>query len=118
MKRENLGIMWGMLLIVVGLLALSQTFNFISTGTVWAVLWGIVFAIAGAGFIWWFLSDPEHVWWAAIPGMTLLAIAALIGFDQAGFADEQGAWLGGLFLGSIGLSFLPAYTISASVSGT
>src|SRR6478672_10536422 len=100
MKRENLGILWGVLLIVAGLLALSQTFNLISTGTVWAVLWGVVFAIAGAGFIWWFLSDPEHVWWAAIPGLTLLALAALIGFDRLGLTEELSAWLGAFFLGA------------------
>ncbi len=111
MKRSNLNMLWGLLLIVAGILGLVQAFNIIGTQDAWGIAWSIVFAIAGLAFLWWFLRDTTEAFWAVIPGMTLLALALLITAGWTGIADNNGPWLGGFFLGAIGLSFWVLYLV-------
>ena len=111
MKRSNLNALWGALLVIAGVLALVQNFNIIGTQDTWGGLWGILFAIAGLGFVWWFVRDLREAWWAVIPGMTLLALAFLIAAGLFGFADANGPLLGGFFLAAIALSFWVVYYV-------
>jgi hypothetical protein len=111
MKRTNLTLLWGLLLIVAGILGLVQAFDLIGSQEVWGALWSAVFAAAGLAFLWLFLKDLANMWWAVIPGLTLLALSALILAGLLGIADRNGAWLGGFFLGAIGLSFWIIYFV-------
>jgi hypothetical protein len=110
MKKTNINVVWGVLLIVAGVLFLIQTYTRgVTTDQAWAGLWAIMFAAAGLSFLWRFLTDRVASWWAIIPGMALLALSALTGISGLGFDLEEGTWLGALFLGSIGLGFWVAY---------
>lgn len=102
MNRTKSPTLVGALLVGVGVLALLQNFGLL--GGLAALLWAALGAAGGLAFLAAFLRSPEH-WWAAIPGMTLLGLASvtLVG-TLAPWA--AGAWLGGLFLGSIGAGFL------------
>lgn len=109
MKRTNLNIIWGIVLIAVGVLALLQTLDFIQSG--WEAVWAIVFGVAGLAFLWQFVSDPPGSWWAAIPGCTLLGLAFVMGVVTLGGADIAGPWLGALFMGSISAAFWLTYLV-------
>lgn len=113
-KPTNLNILWGLLLIVAGVIALLQSFELIATYNTWGIVWGVLFAIAGFAFLWWFLRDITDAWWAVIPGLTLLALAGVIAAGWLGWAEQNGAWLGGFFLAAIGLSFWIIYFIRPS----
>jgi hypothetical protein len=103
MKRFNSRIVWGGLLILVGLLLLLENLNVIAIGSLWALL----FAVPGALFVITFFTQREH-WWAIIPGLSLLGLAALI-FIESAFPEANDPWGAGIFLGSIGLSFVGVY---------
>ena len=91
----------------VGALALLETLGFITSG--WEAVWAILFAVVGLAFLWEFVSDPPGLWWAAIPGCTLLGLAAIVGFVTLGEADSAGPWLGALFMGSVSAAFWLVY---------
>ncbi len=108
MRKFDARIIWGILLIVGGLLILLQNFG-IFEGVI-ALFWAFVFGGAGLAFLFAFLRDRAH-WWAVIPGFTLLGLAALIFVDQ--FLPQVGDALGGtIFLGGVGLSFWALYVIN------
>jgi hypothetical protein len=100
MKRSEFRILWGLLLILAGVIFLLESLAIIDLEKVWP----IIFAIPGAIFLYVFLRNPDD-WWAVIPGFTLLGLTALIGMEE--LLPRAGGDLGaGIFLGSIGLSFL------------
>jgi hypothetical protein len=103
--RRTIGIFWGILLIGGGTLLLLQNLGYL--GNVPAYLWAFVFAVFGISFLIGFIIDRTH-WWALIPGVTLLSLAALVGLSEAneGLAET---WGGTLFLGGIGLAFWLVY---------
>jgi hypothetical protein len=104
MKRMNFSIGWGALLIFAGLLFLAQTWD--PTLAVWPWMWAGLFAVTGVTFLTYFWRVIEG-WWAAIPGFTLLGLSALVTLSSLNWL--QGAPLGTLFLGSIGLGFWAVY---------
>lgn len=107
MKRFDVRVVGGILLIVVGILLLLQNLG-ILVGVV-ALIWALIFAAGGAIFLYMFLSNRAN-WWAIIPGFALLGIAVLIALDQ--FLPQVGEVLGGtLFLGGIGLAFWVIYFV-------
>lgn len=62
----------------------------------------MVLFIAGSFvFLSLFVSQPDN-WWAAIPGMALLGLGALVGLSIIGLDDLFG---GPIFLGALGVSF-------------
>ena len=106
MRNLDRNILWGGLLIVLGLLFGLQSLGLVGTGVVWAWVWALIFAAAGAAFVYWYLREPEQ-WWPIIPGFTLLGLGALIALGSAG---RLGGVLGGaLFMGSIAASFWVIY---------
>lgn len=99
MKRFDTRIVFGLLMIAGGGLALAQAMGYLED--VSKYFWGTVFAIAGLAFLFVLFSGE---WWAAFPGFTLLALGALILLPES--LEDIG---GGLFLGGIALSFWYVY---------
>ncbi len=100
-------VLWGLLLILVGLLFLLESLTVISLGGAWAFL----FAAAGLVFGYMVIEDRER-WWAVIPAMSLLGLAGLIGLSTL-FPVAGGDLGAGVFLGAIGLSFWIVYLITS-----
>jgi hypothetical protein len=103
-KQSNA--VWGILLIAGGLLFLLQNLGIFSGLA--ALVWVALFAAAGLFFLYLFLKDRTSSWWAAIPGCTLLGLAATVFFGEVGprFLEPVS---GPLFLFSIGLGFVLVY---------
>ena len=107
MKGVQSQVFWGILLVVVGLLALFGSLGIL--GGVMTAVWILLLAAAGAGFLYVFLADRAR-WWAVIPGLTLLGMAILVALNALfpAFGDVAG---GTIFLGAIGLSFWIVYLV-------
>jgi hypothetical protein len=102
MKRVDPRIIFGMLLIAGGGLALAQTMGLLENAS--NIFWGGAFLATGLIFL--TLLFGGH-WWASFPGFTLVALGALILLPES--LDQFG---GALFLGGIGLSFWYVYFTS------
>ena len=70
------------------------------------------FAAGGIVFLYLVLKDREK-WWAFIPGLTLLGLAALIAGGDL-FRDFTNQFGGSMFLGSIALSFIAILIVKPS----
>ena len=108
MKRVEPRIFWGILLIAGGALFLLENMGILALDNVWP----IVFTLPAIVFLYVFLINREN-WWAVIPGMSLLGIAALIAFDQL-FPKASDTWGATIFMGSLALSFLAVYVRTAT----
>lgn len=106
MKRLKVHIIGGVLLIAAGILFLLQNFGVLAIG---AYVWPILFGSGGLVFLYVFLTSRAN-WWAIIPGLVLLSLAAVSVLDQ--FAPQVGEnWGGAIFLGGIGLAFWMIYFV-------
>ncbi|HBY09632.1 MAG TPA: hypothetical protein DEH22_18275 [Chloroflexi bacterium] len=103
MKRIDVRILIGALLIGAGILFLLQTLGVVDSA--WSILWIAAFAVAGGVFLYVYFSDRAQ-WWALIPALTLLGLAGTI-FVESYF--EVGNLGGAIFLGGIGLGFWIIY---------
>ena len=111
MKKLELNMLWGVLLIVLGGLLLLQTLGVLGAGAglLWALLWALLFGAGGVVFLYVFFTKRAN-WWAIIPGLALLGIAVLILGDEV--APRGLGELGGsLFLGAIAVSFWIVYLL-------
>jgi hypothetical protein len=102
MKSFDPRIIFGILLIAGGGLALAQTMGLLEDAS--GIFWGGVFLAAGLAFL--SLLFGGH-WWASFPGFTLAALGALILLPKQ--LDDFG---GVLFMGGIALSFWYVYFTS------
>jgi hypothetical protein len=107
MKLLHSRALWGILLIVVGLLFLLESLAILSLGSAWALL----FAAAGLAFGYVYLEDRSR-WWAVIPAFTLIGIGGLIGINAL-FPETGEQWGAGFFLGALSLSFWFIYLTTA-----
>ncbi len=100
-------VVWGLVLVIGGALLLLDTFGIFKGG---ALFWTIILAIAGVVFLSVYISNHAH-WWALIPGVIFLALAALLGLNSfvPNFSDTRLS--GAIILGGIGLSFLLVYLV-------
>lgn len=106
MKRSKVHIIGGVLLIAAGILFLLQNFGVLTIG---AYVWPVLFGSGGLVFLYVFLTSRDN-WWAIIPGLVLLSLAAVSALDQfAPQFDED--WGGAIFLGGIGLAFWMIYFV-------
>jgi hypothetical protein len=77
--KLNWRILVGVIVLVFGALLLLQQLNVIAIhGDIWTFIISAFFATAGAAFLVVLISNKKN-WWAAIPGMTLVGLAILIG---------------------------------------
>lgn len=107
MKWLESRVLWGILLIVGGILFLMDNLGIISVG---GLLVGVIMAAAGLVFLYVFLSDRQR-WWALIPGFVLLDIGVIILLDN--YAPRLSEQLAGVIvLGGIGLAFLLVYLVN------
>ncbi|MBG7609858.1 MAG: hypothetical protein IZT55_03235 [Anaerolineae bacterium] len=105
MKRFDIRIIFGLVLIVGGVLFLFENLGFISGG--FGLLWAIILLGAGLTSLYIYAINRSN-WWALIPGFTLAAIGTSIGLDF--IAPTLGNIFGGaIILGGIGLSFWMVY---------
>jgi hypothetical protein len=102
--RSTLNVLWGLLLVFAGALFLLDNLGLIE---VRGAIWGVMIGVGGFAFLSVYLADREH-WWAIIPGMTLLGVAALILMGSY-FPRMTDRWGGSFVMGSIGLAFLIIY---------
>jgi hypothetical protein len=100
----------GVFLLIIGVAALLQTLRMVNFNSgFWPVFMAALFVLAGLAFLV-ALFQTRANWWAAIPGVTLVSIGALIGLNELapGFAPYGGP----LVLGGIGLSFWLVYLVA------
>jgi len=105
MRRGEVRVIGGILLIAAGVLFLLQNIGILGADI--AFTWPLLFGAGGAVFLYVFLTNRAN-WWAVIPGFVLLSLAAVIALDQ--FAPQvEETWGGAIFLGGIGLAFWVVY---------
>lgn len=104
MRKVDLRILIGGLLIVAGILFLLQTLNIIPDA--WGILWTGVFIVGSIVFLYIYFTDRGQ-WWALIPGLILLGLAGTV-FVSTFFPDYS-TLAGSFFLGSAGLGFWIIY---------
>lgn len=105
MNRVRSSLIWGVALIVIGVLALLQSSGLL--GESFPLLWAVVFGLGGLAFLTWFLRNPAQ-WWPAIPAFALLGLASLMLADAL-FPRIAQTWGGALFLGGLALGFWVVY---------
>ncbi len=103
-------IFWGALLIIGGILLLLNTFGIIQGGS---IFWIAFCVLVGILFLAVYMSNHEH-WWALIPGVSFIGIAAGIGLTEYVPSFSAGNLTGAVILGGIGLSFLLVYLVERS----
>ena len=104
--RDNNRLLWGALLIALGGFFLLQVTGIL--GALSDLFWSLAFGAAGAAFLYVFLTGLHTRWWAAIPGFTLLGLAATVFYSR--FAPPMlSGMTGAIFLGSIGAGFLAIF---------
>jgi hypothetical protein len=103
---KNSAMLWGLVLIALGSFFFLQATGIL--GVLSSLVWTLIFAAGASVFLYLFLTGLHERWWAAIPGFTLMGLAAVIFYDNFAppfFSDIGGA----IFLGSIGLGFLAIF---------
>lgn len=105
MKLLTSKIFWGLILVVGGVILLLESMDILEGSE---VFWMAACGLAGALFLIAVITN-RGAWWAAIPGLSLLAIALGLGLDT--FTDASGEVMGAVILGGIGLGFIIVYLI-------
>jgi hypothetical protein len=105
MKLLTSKVFWGLILVIGGLIMLLESMGILKGNE---VFWMATCGVAGTLFLVALLTN-RGTWWAAIPGVSLLAIALGIGLET--FTNVSGEIMGTVILGGIGLSFIVVYLI-------
>jgi len=109
MKPVNWRIIVGLIILVIGGLALLQSLEILKVGaTFWDILVPACFAAGGLGFLY-VLITSRYNWWAAIPGFTLLGLGIMMGINRLPGMAGNG-WSAAIFMGFIGLGFLVIFS--------
>jgi hypothetical protein len=111
MRRTLVPVILGLVLIVAGVLYLLQSLGVIGQGADY--FWGTAFAAGGFAFLYVYFTGQSKHWWPLIPGLTLLALGALIVLGLAA-PEVAEIWGGTIFLGGIGLAFWIIYFLDRS----
>jgi hypothetical protein len=107
MRFPVLRILWGLLLILAGVLFLLNLVGYIAIGD---YQWAIILGIGGLAFLSVFISDRRQ-WWSLFPSFGLLIGAAVIFLENA-FPKLPGDISGAVAMGGIGLAFLIVFLIN------
>lgn len=105
MRRRDITVVWGLLLVVVGIMAMLWSLDVVAFD--WGLILAAILAIGGVAFLTVYGRNRAH-WWAVIPGFSLLAFAVVIGLESSASRGVR-AWNGAVFLGTIGLGFWVVY---------
>lgn len=105
MKKDQSRMIWGLLLILTGILFFLQEFQIL--GSAFEYLWVILMAAGAGAFLWIYFTKRDR-WWAVIPGLTLLGLT-FVGLENIIQVLPGGNWSGAVFLGCIGLAFWLVY---------
>ena len=104
--NDNKQQVWGLLLVALGGFFLLQVTGIL--GVLSGLFWSMAFGAAGAAFLYVFFTNLHDRWWAAIPGFTLMGLAATVFYSH--FAPPVISGMSGaVFLGSIGAGFLAIF---------
>ena len=105
MKRFDMRIVFGLVLIVAGGMFLLQNLGIFYGGL--TLLWAVLLGGAGLTSLYVYSINRDN-WWALIPGFTLTAIGLSVALDV--ILPSLGRILGGgIIVGGIGLSFWMVY---------
>ena len=104
--NDNKQLLWGLLLIALGGFFLLQVTGIL--GVLSGLFWSLAFGAAGAAFLYVFFTNLHDRWWAAIPGFTLMGLAATVFYSRFAPPIISGM-TGAVFLGSIGAGFLAIF---------
>jgi hypothetical protein len=107
MKFPILRILWGLLLILAGVLFLLDLVDYISIGD---YQWAIILGIGGLAFFSVFIADRNQ-WWSLFPSFGLLIGAAIL-FLETAFPELPGDIGGAIAMAGIGLAFLIIFLIN------
>lgn len=106
MKNNSRQVLFGVLLVLAGILFLIQQLFHLAVGGLFIAM---IFAAGGSVFLYVVLKDFNK-WWAFIPGFTLLGLGVLIAISDL-FPRFAGQLGGSIFLGSIALSFVAVLVV-------
>lgn len=107
MDTFNRRLLFGVLLILAGVAFLLDN---LGVFRVQGIIWGVLFALGGLAFLS-VLYKNRAQWWAAIPGIILLDLGALIILSDL-FPGSSDRFGGPLFLAGIGLAFVVVYLLN------
>lgn len=106
MNRPRDALIWGIILLLVGLVFLLWNFDvFASLSGVAELVIAGLFALAGLGFLVGYLVRRQE-WWRVIPGFLLLAVGGIIFLATRATTDM---WLGAVLLVGLALAFAVIY---------
>jgi hypothetical protein len=100
-------ILWGVLLILGGVLFLLQNLHIIEIG---GLFWAILFGVGAVFFLSVFIANRQN-WWALIPAIVLFSICLLIALETLS-PELSEIWGGSLILAGIGLSFVVVFLVN------
>lgn len=100
-KRGNSSLIWGGLLIVLGLLILVENLDLLGDWD--APFWSLILGAIGLIFLTTYLRDRKQ-WWALIPGLVILAIAVAVFFAEQDLVADY--LVATIILAGVGLPFL------------
>lgn len=108
MDKRTMNIVWGTIIILLGVLLLLITTDMIDININASWLFGILFFFAFLIFIGLYISMQRSQFWPLIPGIIMLGLSLLILSEEIGLRGTIGS---GLFMLFIGLSFLAVYVL-------
>jgi hypothetical protein len=125
-RRGYASVIWGGLLIILGLVLLAQNLDLL--GGLGASLWSVFFGAGGLLFLVIYLGDRKQRW-ALIPGLALFGIAGAIFLSDQGLVPENA--VASIVLAAIALPFfliflsdreqwwalIPSFTLAGSAAG-
>jgi hypothetical protein len=107
MKWPVLRILWGLLLILAGILFFLNQAEIIAIGD---YQWAIIIAVGGLAFLSVFIADRKQ-WWALFPGFALLVGGSFIFLDT--IFPQLDNYEGVIATGGIGLAFLIVFLLKS-----
>lgn len=106
MNRNRANLVWGIVLILFGSFYLLQTLGFVPELA--PIVWGGIFAVTSLIFLVLYLMNGWQAWGWLFPTSIFAGLAIVLFLADRG---AEGAWIGALFLASVGLPFWLAFAI-------
>lgn len=111
MDQRIMKIVWGIIVILLGVFLLLLTTDVLKLNISTSWLFSFLFLLAFVFFIGMYISMKQQQFWPLIPGVIMLGLALLIAGEAIGLSGTAGA---GIFILFIGLSFLLVFIFHPS----